>query len=72
MKIRCLTTFLDGRDRFEAGDVRQVDDDRAARFIAAGWAADAAGDEVLPQAASPASVDLDVHNVTHKTQVTYG
>lgn len=61
MKIKCLTTFLDGRDRFEAGDVRQVDDDRAARFIAAGWAADAAGSGSAVGAV-PAEVTLDVQS----------
>ena len=30
MKIVCMTTFLDGPDRFEAADVRTVDDERAA------------------------------------------
>ena len=38
MKITCLTTFLDGPDRFDQGDVRTVDDTRAAYFIANGWA----------------------------------
>lgn len=61
MKIKCLTTFLDGRDRFEAGDVRQVDDDRAARFIGAGWAADAAGGGSAAGDA-PADVTLDVQS----------
>lgn len=28
MKIEALTTFLDGTDRFEAGDVRTVADER--------------------------------------------
>ena len=43
MKIECLTTFLDGRDRFEAGDIRTVEDARGAQFVAAGWAKDADG-----------------------------
>lgn len=38
MKIKCTTTFLDGTDRFEKDDVRTVDDARAERFIANGWA----------------------------------
>lgn len=38
MRIKCLTTFKDGRDRFDADDVRSVDDDRGAYFIANGWA----------------------------------
>lgn len=72
MKIICLTTFLDGRDRFESGDVRQVDDDRAQRFIAAGWAADAAADGVQVPDAGTTSTDLDVHNVMQTSQVTHG
>ncbi len=38
MKITCLTTFLDGSDRFEKDDVRTVDDTRGAYFVAQGWA----------------------------------
>lgn len=59
MRITCLTTFLDGTDRFEAGDTRTVDDERGAAFIANGWAsADGA------PAATPATgaVTLDIHN----------
>lgn len=50
MKIICDTTFLDGRDRFEAGEARVVSDERGAYFIAQRWAheegaaADAAAD----------------------------
>lgn len=69
MKITCTTTFLDGPERFEAGDVRQVDDERGARFVAAGWAT-AEGAETAATAAG--DVALDVQNVTHKTEVTYG
>lgn len=39
MKIEIMTTFLDGRDRFESGDVRTVSDEDGERFVAAGWAA---------------------------------
>ena len=38
MKITCATTFMDGQDRFEAGDVRTVSDERGAYFVANGWA----------------------------------
>lgn len=69
MKITCTTTFLDGPERFESGDVRQVDDERGARFVAAGWAT-AEGTESA--AAAAGDVALDVQNVTHKTEVTYG
>ena len=43
MKIEVLNTFLDGKDRLEAGDIRTVDDERGARFVANGWAKDQAG-----------------------------
>ena len=43
MKIECLTTFLDGKDRYESGDVRTVEDDKGAQFVANGWAKDVAG-----------------------------
>ncbi len=38
MRIHVLSTFLDGRDRFEEGDIRTVDNDRATVFIGQGWA----------------------------------
>lgn len=69
MKVTCITTFLDGRDRFEAGDVRQVDDERGARFVAAGWAT---ADEPQPVPAVAGDVALNVQSVTHKTEVIYG
>lgn len=43
MKIECLTTFLDGKDRYEIGDVRTVEDEKGAQFVANGWAKDVAG-----------------------------
>lgn len=43
MRIKCLTTFLDDKECFEKDDVRTVDDERGARFVAAGWASDLAG-----------------------------
>lgn len=66
MRIKCLTTFLEGRDRFEAGDVRTVPDADAARFIAAGWAA-AADDAMHPGAPDAAAgpVTLDINPGSH-------
>lgn len=59
MRIQCLTTFLDGRDRFEQGDVRTVGDEAGARFVAAGWAV-AEGDVPQPAAAAqPAELSID-------------
>ncbi len=52
MKIKALTTFLDGRDRFEKGDIRTVDDEAGARFVANGWVANMGCN----------STDLDIQN----------
>lgn len=62
MKINCLTTFKDGRDTFEAGDVRTVDDARGAYFVAHGWAAPVGGDAAAP-AAQP-ETDLNINSST--------
>lgn len=63
MRIHCLTTFMDGADRFERDEVRHIDDARAARFIQHGWARqdDAAP---APAAASTATSMLDVQSAT--------
>lgn len=60
MKIVCLTTFLDGRDRYEEGDTRTVSDKDGQRFIKNGWASA----EGPTQAALPNTdpADLVVHN----------
>lgn len=60
MKIVCLTTFLDGRDRYEKDDQRTVSDADGARFVANGWARDVAG-EAAPIAAS-GDVTLAIDN----------
>lgn len=61
MKIECLTTFLDGTDRYESGDVRTVDDEKGAQFVANGWATDVAG-RVATGGTDMATVDLAVNN----------
>jgi hypothetical protein len=43
MRIKCLTTFLDGAERFAADDIRTVPDERGAYFVANGWAEDLSG-----------------------------
>jgi hypothetical protein len=48
MRIHCLSTFLDGTDRFEKDDIRTVDDSRARGFIANGWAVAAGGSASPP------------------------
>lgn len=69
MKITCTTTFLDGPERFEAGDTRTVSDERGAYFIKNGWA-HAAGSE--PAAAASGDVTLAVHNATLGQEVRHG
>lgn len=66
MRIQILTTFLDGRDRFEVGDIRTVSDADGARFLAAGWARLADGTDApsAPPAVQAASVDLTIHSST--------
>lgn len=69
MRIEITTTFLDGVDRFEAGDVRTVDDERGARFVAAGWAKDQDG---RVSVASTEAVTLDVKNAVMGQEVRHG
>lgn len=38
VRITCVSTFLHGTERFEAGDVRTVSAADAAYFVAHGWA----------------------------------
>jgi hypothetical protein len=70
MKITVLTTFLDGADRFEAGDIRTVNDERGARFVAAGWAKDNA--DGVAGAPAEGETTLDIQNVIHKQSQTTG
>lgn len=60
MKIKAITTFIDGTDRFEAGDQRTVEDERGAYFVGNGWAIDLAGQAVEGETA--ASTDLNINN----------
>ena len=59
MKIECLTTVLDGKYRFESGDVRTVEDEKGAQFVANGWAKDVA-DRVATGSESSGVVNLAV------------
>ena len=61
MKIECLTTFLDGKDRYESGDVRTVDDEKGAQFVANGWAKDVTGRVVTGDAVT-VGADLAINN----------
>lgn len=64
MKIKCLTTFLDGTERFEKDDERTVADERGAYFVASGWAEDVSG-AVATGDSDGGAADLTVANVTH-------
>lgn len=65
MRIQCLTTFLDGADRFEQGDVRTVPDERGAYFVAQGWASDLSGEVVTgPITTGPTDLAVDSSTVT--------
>lgn len=65
MKIKCLTTFLDGADRFEQDDTRTVADERGAYFVEQGWAEDLNPDaQAAAQPSAPGSVDLSINSST--------
>lgn len=70
MRVNCTTTFMDGRDRFEAGEplatesgcgCRVITQDQAERFVAAGWAS-ADGESVSSGATT---ADLQINNGQH-------
>ena len=62
MRITVISTFLDGPERFEAGDTRTVSDDRGAAFIAHGWASADGTPAATTTAAATGGVTLDIHN----------
>lgn len=71
-RIHCTTTFLDGRDRFEAGDVRSVETERAERFISAGWAT-LAGQEPAASAGPAAEpVSLSIQSTRQAQEASHG
>lgn len=61
MKIECMTTFKDGRDTLELGDIRTVDDELGARFVRNGWATDTSG-TVTADSGAQAITDLAINN----------
>lgn len=67
MKIECKSTFLDGNQRFETGDVRNVEDELGNYFVAQGWAV-VLGDDYVPKLDS-ISTDLDIKNVSLTNQM---
>jgi hypothetical protein len=70
MRISCTTTYLHGRDRFEAGDVRTVSDDDARYFIGNGWAAEVGGEAAAATDLPP--IALDIQNATHAQEARHG
>ena len=71
MKIKCLTTFLDGTERFETDDIRTVPDGRGAYFVGAGWAEDISG-QTAPGAATDDVTDLSINSSTFSTGDNHG
>lgn len=69
MRIHCTTTFLHGRDRFEAGDTRTVSDEDASYFIGNGWATEICGEAAAPAAGD---VTLDIKNATNAQEARNG
>jgi len=70
MKIICDTTFLDGKDRFENGDQRTVDDALGAYFVDNKWA-HTVGSET-DSSPTEANVTLDVQSAVIGTEVRNG
>lgn len=62
MKIVVTQKFLDGPDCYQEGEVRILDEDKAAYFIDNGWARDLESDAEVQESPHD-TVDLDVHNI---------
>ncbi len=62
MRIKCITTFIDGSRRFEKDDSVTVDDADGARFCGHGWAV-ADGEQAVVSNAS-AETTLAVQSST--------
>ena len=75
MKINVLTTFRHGKVEFTKDEVRIVDDEVGAQFVANGWATDTAGGVAIASVSSPESTlepTLDIQNVTTSQEVRHG
>ena len=63
MRIECLTTFLDGRERYEQGDIFTMrDEEKAAYFVKNGWAKEANTLSQTPASDTAGTADLTIHN----------
>lgn len=60
MKIEALETFLDGRNRYEKGDVRTVLDENGEYFCSCGWARDVDGNVETAERQKNGDVRLDI------------
>ena len=65
MKIEILETFLDGRDRYEKGEIREVSDDSGVYFCGCGWAKDTLGKVETAPRQENGEVRLDVRGSEH-------
>lgn len=62
MRIECITSFLDGRERFEKGDIFTVDDTKAAYFVQQKWAKEVGAPTPTPTPDAVGPADLTIHN----------
>jgi hypothetical protein len=60
MKIEILETFLDGRDRYEKGEIREVSDESGVYFCGCGWAKDVEGKVETAERQKTGDVRLDI------------
>ena len=70
MRIECTDTFLDGRERFERGDIFTIDDAQAKRFIANKWAKEVGAPAPTVSSAEP--VRLDIQNASMGQKDNHG
>jgi hypothetical protein len=64
MRVKVLGTFLDGRDRYEAGDERTVDERVGALAVRNGWAVEI-GELPVEMPSAPEPVTLEIHGAAH-------
>lgn len=60
MRIECTVTFLDGRERYECGDIFTVDDTRGVYFTQNKWAKEVGA--AAPEMAATVPVNLSIHS----------
>lgn len=65
MQIEILETFIDGRDRYEKGEVRSVSDENGRYFCACGWVRDISGEVPTADRQKTTDVRLDIRGTSH-------